>query len=111
VQGDQGATPVYCRRFSQFRRVICQKLGRPVVFADFFLNKLGGNMQTLTLGVFSQLYQLRLNGQNLFILDIRTLTSIDVKLLYGLHSCTPSNLNSRPVAHNSGKPKIVQDGY
>jgi hypothetical protein len=64
-------------------------------------------MQTLTLGIFSQLYQLRLNGQNLFVLDICTLTSIDVKFCI-VCIAYPLNLNSRPVAHKLGKPKLYR---
>ncbi|HMS31995.1 MAG TPA: hypothetical protein PKA29_01830 [Candidatus Saccharibacteria bacterium] len=58
-------------------------------FGGLFLYQFVHYLQVFIFSVCSQLYELRLNGQHLFVLNIGTLASIDKVFLLALHSVYP----------------------
>src|SRR3989344_8515282 len=77
-------------------------------FGRLFFYELKGDVQIFSLGIVSQLCKLCLNTQNLLILDIGTLASIQ-KEFFIFHIIYHSNKNSFCISGKANAVKIASD--
>src|SRR3990167_1713826 len=77
-------------------------------FSRLFFNKLKGDVQIFSLGIVSQFSELCLNTQNLFVLDISGLASIQ-KEFFIFHIIVHSNKNSFCISGKANAVKIASD--